>query len=255
MEWSTYLEHIGADAARLSHVARSGLEPDVPCCHGWTVRDLVGHLGMVYAHKVAVVDEGWDEYRKWRIEAPKDDLVDWFDETASDLLGMLSAHEPTESVWTFFAPDQTVGFWYRRIAHETLIHRIDGEQAHGSVSEIDRTLAADGVDEILTVMISESPSWATLELDDRFARLEIPGQAWTVQLGRWSGTSPNTDVEYTEVPALMLVDPGTSCRTVVTGTAEAMDRWLWGRGGLRDLAIQGDPADAAAIRAAAKEAT
>ena len=58
MEWTAYLEHITAEAARLSDMGKMGLEPPVPCCPGWVVGDLIGHVGGVYAQKAAIVDEG-----------------------------------------------------------------------------------------------------------------------------------------------------------------------------------------------------
>ena len=147
MEWATYLEHVRSDSARISEVALLGLDADVPCCPGWTVRDLVQHVGTVYTHKSMIIEEGWTERQDRPISPPNDGLIEWFDDSAAHLLDVLTAHEPSEPVWTWVEADQTVGFWYRRMAHETLIHRIDAEQAHGLVSEIDDELAIDGVDE------------------------------------------------------------------------------------------------------------
>jgi len=255
MEWATYLEHVRSDAARLSEVANLGLEPDVPCCPGWTVRDLVQHIGTVYTHKSMIVEEGWTERQDPATSPPDDDLVDWFDEAAEHLLDVLADHDPGEPVWTWFEADQTVGFWYRRMAHETLIHRIDVEQAHRLASEIDQELAADGVDEILNVMMSGAPSWATLELGERVARLEIPGRSWAVRLGSFSGVSPTTEITYADEPTLELVGPDAEFQTVVSGSAAALDRWLWGRVNLGELTIQGDRSLAAEVRAIAREAT
>jgi hypothetical protein len=39
------------------------------------------------------------------------------------------AHEPGEAVTTGFGPDQTVAFWIRRMAQETVIDRTDAELA------------------------------------------------------------------------------------------------------------------------------
>ena len=255
MDWATYLEHISADAARLSEMGRLALEPAVPCCPGWTVRDLIGHVGGVYAQKAAIVDEGRTDGQPDGVDAPDEDLVEWFDESAGHLIEVLSAHDPTEPIWTFYPPDQTVGFWYRRLAHESLIHRIDGEQAHGLASGIDQALASDGVDEVLTRVASGRPSWGTVELTDRVARLEVPGRSWTVKLGLLSGTSPRSGKDYVDMPVLEVVDSGELFRTVVSGSAEAMDCWLWGRTGLGDLTVQGDRSIAAAVRAVAKRST
>ena len=255
MEWATYLDHLRADAARLSEIARTGFDRKVPCCEGWTVRDLVTHVGNVYEGRAAIVDEGLTERPTMPPVEPSGDLMEWFDAASSDLVTVLSDHDPDEPVWTFYTPDQTVGFWYRRMAHESLIHRVDAEQAHGIPSEIDEVLAADGVDEMLTVMMSGGPEWGTLTLDDRAARLEIPSRAWTVRLGSFSGTSPGRGTVFTDSPALELVKPSQPFRTAISGSAEAMDLWLWGRRRLRHLTIEGDRSIAKAIRGVAAEVT
>lgn len=40
------------------------------------------------------------------------------------------------------------------MAHETAVHRVDAERAAGEASPIDATLAADGIDELLSVLLS-----------------------------------------------------------------------------------------------------
>ncbi|HEV2311090.1 MAG TPA: maleylpyruvate isomerase N-terminal domain-containing protein, partial [Acidimicrobiia bacterium] len=56
-----------------------------------------------------------------------------------------------EPAWTF-APPPTVGFWQRRQAHETAMHRVDAELASGAASPVEGDLAADGVDEWLHLL-------------------------------------------------------------------------------------------------------
>ena len=255
MEWTAYLEHITAEAARLSDMGKMGLEPPVPCCPGWVVGDLIGHVGGVYAQKAAIVDEGRTEGQPDRPDAPDDGLMEWFDESAGHLVETLASHDPAEPVWTFYPPDQTVGFWYRRLAHESLIHRIDGEQAHGLASAVDPALASDGVDEILTRIASGRPSWGSVELTDRVARFEVPGRSWTVKIGLLSGVSPRSGKDYVDMPVLEVVEPSELFKTVVSGSATAMDCWLWGRAGLGDLTVQGDRSIAIAVRSIAKRST
>ncbi|MCL1598072.1 MAG: maleylpyruvate isomerase family mycothiol-dependent enzyme [Actinomycetia bacterium] len=255
MDWTTYLSHIRADASRLSEIAGRGLDVEVPCCEGWTVRTVVEHVGDIYAEKAAVVDEGWTERQDRRLGMPGDPIVEWFDEAANRLLDVLSDHEPAETVWTWFDPDQTVGFWYRRLAHETLIHRIDVEQALGLPSIIDETLAADGIDEVLNVYVAGAPAWGSIALEDRSARLEVPGRSWSVRLGRFSGTSPRTGSNYMDLPALELVPGEASSHVEISGSAGDMDRWLWGRGSLDDLSVTGDRTITEAVRTVAEEST
>jgi len=255
MEWATYLKHVRSDAARIRELALLGLEDDVPCCPGWTIRDLVQHVGTVYTHKSMIIEEGWTERQDRPISSPDDGLIEWFDDSAAHLLKVLADRDPSEPVWTWFEADQTVGFWYRRMAHETLIHRIDAEQAHGLGSDIDEDLAADGVDEILNVMMSGAPPWAASQFGRRVARLEVPGRSWTIRLGSFSGISPNTGITYTDEPTLELVESDAEFQTVVSGSAAALDRWLWGRASLGALTIQGDRSLAAEVRSIAREAT
>ncbi len=255
MDWTAYLEHIRVDASRLSDVAGRGVDVGIPCCDGWTVRTVVAHVGDIYAEKAALVDEGWTERQDRRFGIPGEPVTEWFDASAAHLLDVFSHHDPEETVWTWFEPDQTVGFWYRRLAHETLIHRIDVEQAHGIPSIIDESLAADGVDEVLAVYISGAPQWGSIALEDRSARLEVPGRSWWVRLGRFSGRSPATGNTYTDLPALELVDGEASSHVEISGTAGDMDRWLWGRGSLDDLSVTGDRTIAEAVRTVAEEAT
>lgn len=255
MEWSAYLDHVRADTARLSEVGRLDLEATVPCCPGWTVSDLVKHLGTVYAHKSMVVEEGWTERQDRSISVPGGDLIEWFDRSVAHLLDVLARHDPSEPIWTWIEDDQTIGFWYRRMAHESLIHRIDAEQALGLHSDIDEDLAADGVDEILNVMMSGAPSWASCQFGGRVARLEVPGRSWTVRLGSFTGTSPSSGIHYVDEPTLEVVDPHAKFQAVISGSASLVDGWMWGRATTGDLTIQGDRSIVADVRAIAKEST
>lgn len=49
----------------------------------------------------------------------------------TELLAEFAAHSPDDPAGTWYGPDQSVGFWIRRMAHETAIHRIDAEIAAG----------------------------------------------------------------------------------------------------------------------------
>ena len=48
-----------------------------------------------------------------------------------ELMAEFSQRAPTDPTPTWYDPDQTVAFWIRRMAQETVIHRIDAEQAAG----------------------------------------------------------------------------------------------------------------------------
>ncbi len=255
MEWERYLDHLKFDSALVLEAARRGLEPDVPCCEGWTVRDLVGHLGEVQRHKELIVRERLQAPPDERIAIPDDGLTDWFAEGAAMLADTLAATDPATPVWTWHDPDQTAGFWYRRMAQEALIHRVDAEQSWGDVSPVDVELAADGVDEIISVMMTGLPTWASFAGAGNLVCVSIPGRSWSLEEGRFSGTSPNTGNTYTDLLTFELSDPSAGITTSISGDPVAMDLWLWGRGPVEALTVDGDPGLAATLREAAKDAT
>jgi len=255
MDWDTYLGHIRSNSALVAEAARRGLEPDVPCCEGWTVLDLVGHLGEVQRQKELIVRERLQSPPKKVIPIPESDLVDWFEEGSAMLLDTLSAADPAEPVWTWHDPEQTVGFWYRRMAQEALIHRVDAEQSHGEVSPVDEELAADGVDEILKVMLTPIPGWGSFDGVGKMVCLSVPGRSWSLEEGRFSGASPVSGNTYEDLLAFAFAPANADIDTSISGGAIPMDLWLWGRGPLEDLTVDGDHDLAATLRQAAKEDT
>ena len=46
-----------------------------------------------------------------------------------ELIAEFGARQPTDPTPTWYDPDQTVAFWIRRMAQETVIHRMDAELA------------------------------------------------------------------------------------------------------------------------------
>jgi len=87
------------------------------------------------------------------VPAPDDGReIDYAREAFDHVVGALESADPTATVWTW-AGDGTVGFYVRRIHQETLVHRIDAEQAAGIDVVIDPADAADGVDELVRVLL------------------------------------------------------------------------------------------------------
>lgn len=254
MDWATYLEHIRSNSALVAQAARRGLEPDVPCCEGWTVRDLVGHLGEVQRHKELILRDRLVEPPEEQSGFPESGLIEWFEEGSAMLLEALTAADPATQVWTWHDPDQTAGFWYRRMAQESLIHRVDAEQSHGVVSPIDEDLAADGVDELISVMLTDIPQWGSIDRKGNFLSVSVPGRSWGLEEARFSGTSPDTGNTYTDLLAFGVAEPSAS-GTTVSGGAVPMDLWLWGRSPIEDLMVDGDPVLVELLRQAAKEET
>ena len=158
MEPTAYLHAIRGDAAALADAGEAaGPEARVPSCPEWTVADLLGHIGTVHRWATANCDRPPDaEYLRSTqagIEIP-DDLTArpaWVRTGAEALLDALASHPADAPCWTW-APPHTVGFWQRRMAHETAMHRVDAQLAVGAAEPIEPALAADGIDEWLAIV-------------------------------------------------------------------------------------------------------
>ena len=83
------------------------------------------------------------------------------DRAYAELVQEFSQRNPEDASETFYEPDQSVGFWVRRMGLETVIHRIDAELAVGApVAPIGDDLAVDGIDELLKVFVAyDAEKW------------------------------------------------------------------------------------------------
>ncbi|WP_193609959.1 maleylpyruvate isomerase family mycothiol-dependent enzyme [Nocardioides lijunqiniae] len=260
LEFPEYLEHLRRDSARFRDVL-AGCDPAarVPACPDWDASDLLWHLagvqrfwaGRIRARPAAPTDADFAEQPAR--PTSYDALLTYFDEHSADLVAQLAATDPAEPAWSW-APEQTVGFTFRRQAHEALIHRLDAEQAAGQVTALHPALAADGVAELLDVMYGgEAPAWGRTDLGDALVRVEMTdvGESLFVRPGTFHGTDPESGKVH-DGPHLMLVEPGEAA-ALVRGRAADLDAWLWKRRGADGIEVSGDRAAYDAMVAAVSE--
>src|SRR5947209_1967828 len=129
MEIERFRACLEADFRRVTELTeRADLSVDVPTCPGWTMSDLVQHLGGVYLHKADCIRLGVEP--PWPPEGlssqPPDELLE---RSYRALTAEFDAHRPGDHAASWYVLDQSVGFWIRRMAHETVIHRVDAELA------------------------------------------------------------------------------------------------------------------------------
>jgi uncharacterized protein (TIGR03083 family) len=243
MEFSRFLGCLATDAARLRAVAAADLTAAVPTCPGWTIADLTRHVGQVYRHKALGMRQG-SEPEDWPPKELADsEPLDLFDRAYADLVAEFAARRPQDVTGTWYGPDQTVGFWIRRMAQETVIHRIDAELATGQqLAPVPADLAIDGIDELLTVFVAFGvTAWAEYFTDvlagspGRTFDLRTDGAAWHVRTGPGTFTVQDGD--------------GTGPADVtVSGPPTALLRWVWNRDSAGEppgVTVNG-PADAVA---------
>lgn len=144
-----YLRVLPRDCARIGElVAAQPLDAAVPGCPCWSVADLLRHLGAVQRWATANVTGVPGERRA----VPDDELAGWFTEGATVLQTALDDADPSGVCPGFDKVEATPGFWVRRMAHETLMHRLDVEDALGLAGEpLTAGQADDGIDEVLHV--------------------------------------------------------------------------------------------------------
>ena len=158
MERDDYLAHLAHDGGRMAELARGDLDAPVPTCPEWTLEDLLEHTGQVHRWQTEAcrVDAGQfpDPATFARPRGDDQSVADWFQEGVDAAVATMTAVAPGEPRWTWAKPDggDTSDWYFRRIAQETLVHRIDAElAAGGEVSDVDATLAADGIAEMFEV--------------------------------------------------------------------------------------------------------
>ncbi len=254
LSFAGYLDHIGTESARFRAVL-GACDPAarVPACPDWDAADLLWHLTEVqWFWSQVVADRPAGPEALVHPERPESygDLLAAFDEASAGLVGALRSADPAQTAWSW-APEQTVGFTFRRQAHEALMHRLDAEQAAGEVTPLDPVLAADGVEECLAVMYGGAPPWGRFTPGAGLVRVDLSDvdvSLW-VELGRFTGTEPDSGVERDEADLAVVGDPGVEPDVVVRGTAEAVNAWLWDRGPASSVELSGAPAPLAHLTA------
>jgi len=230
MDAATYLDAIRTNADVLVDAAeKSGLDARVPPCPEWNVGDLLGHIGRV--HRWAAgnatrkpTDDFWPGNE---IEIPEPEArPTWVRQGVGELVAALD-RAPDSPAWTWIPP-ATVGFWQRRQAHETAMHRVDAEAAAGTAHPIDGELAADGIDEWLGLVGKTrrgAPPAGTGETM-HFHCTDVTGE-WLVHL-----TPDGIDVRREHAKG----------DVAARGTASDLLCWLQGRGPMDRLEVFGDEA-------------
>ncbi|WP_343034479.1 maleylpyruvate isomerase N-terminal domain-containing protein [Streptomyces sp. 769] len=153
MSYDRHCAEIVAQSALLrTRLDGADLSAPVPTCPGWTLAQLVRHLGGAHRWAETII-------RTRAADPVPDDLVDdvsghpdvdaatlgaWLTDGAEQLADALRAAGPDAPVWTV-APGGTPAFWARRMTHETVVHRADATfvaaQAPGGPAGADRPFA------------------------------------------------------------------------------------------------------------------
>lgn len=244
------------EADRLAQVlSDTSATARVPTCPDWNAEDLLWHLTEVHLiwsgilHHHALSDDQAEEVEE-SLPARPDTLTDLLklrEEATATLVEELSTHDDDQPRWTWFPPEQTVGFTRRMQTYEATMHRIDAELTAGLTAEpLTAEVATGAVEHCVDVMWwGGMPAWAHYT---PAAVIQLhatdTGDHWLVEAGRWGGIGPQSGQSFDE-PRAVRATSG-SAAAVFSGQSHQLALWAWGRGG--ELAITGDPEAITAMR-------
>jgi uncharacterized protein (TIGR03083 family) len=232
LAYANLLDVLEVEGERLA-TSTIGSDPEsqVPHLPGMRLGEVVRHVGSVYRMVVSWLRDGRRPTRWQRAPGEDQSLVDYLRAGLLEVVTELARHDPLEAAPTWWPKHQNYGFWYRRLAHETTVHRHDVQMsgAAATVGGIPPEMALDGVDEILSL-------WFTHRLgvlgvsDVRPGRVAIHtgGRRWIAQTTA-TGTSAWRAEGDEQVDAIVSSDPA------------GMYLWLWGRRPGAHVLEAGDP--------------
>jgi len=233
VDHSSLIAAVRIEAAALVFALEGGEMDDVvPTCEGWEVRDLAVHVGQFCGSWRGVLAEGTGHTTPPLPDPPDDGaLVPWVTDACAGLVDQLDSTPPATPVKTWFGADRSAGFVARRSAHELAVHRYDAQAARGICAPITTELAADGIDEVLDVLVAirETPAPGS----DRVLSLRSSelGTEWAVTLGQ-----DRVEVERrTQDQA-----PAAGSHLIVSGTTSDLELTLYHRPTLSPVDVHGD---------------
>ena len=235
MDHSSLVAAVRTEAGGLTFaVEAGGMEDVVPTCAGWEVRDLAVHVGEFCGFWSHVLCEGAGRPKPAFPDPPTDhddELVPWVADACAMLITELEATPASTPVWTWFDSDHTAGFVARRCAHELAVHRYDAQSSRGICTPVPAELAADGIDEVLDVLVlarQQSAPGSGRVLSLRSTDL---GAEWLVTLGH-----DRVEVERRTQDE----PPREDTDLVVSGTVSDVELTLYHRPTLSPVDVHGD---------------
>jgi uncharacterized protein (TIGR03083 family) len=246
-----YVAEIEASTAGLAEIlAEHDQNLPIPTCPEWTLRQLVTHVGRAHRWAAEITRTRSDAFIPFR-EVPDGKLPDdraeqraWLRAGAARIVDAVR-EAGSDLVWSFTGP-VPAGFWLRRMAHETLVHRADAQLAAGAEPEpaIEAEVAADAIDERLMLLTGGLatadertkvlPAGAGLHIhatDDGLGgrgewMIRHDAGGLTVETGHGQGDAALTGPAASLLLVLMRRRPVSDPAVTVYGDSAVVDGWL-----------------------------
>ena len=242
IEVARYVDAMLDEGERFASAAEAGpLAIPIDACPGWTMRELVEHVGLVHLWAAANIAfpssswisvDGFDDLRAYWpafcAGVPDDsELVEWYRSTLRHLVDVIESTPEDHRCLTFLPASSPIVMWARRQAFEIAVHRYDAESARSITSSFDPSFAADLLDELLVGFAPKMRSAATDR--DRVIRIELDDAP-----SRYTVTMSSTGVTTTAEA------PDTDVHLVVRGSAADVALLLWNRPAGPTVRYEGD---------------
>ena len=217
----------------------------VPSCPEWTTTDLVHHLGSIYTWVATVLNAGSTTPPPRRSQ-PEGlpagaAAIEWWQQQYDQLIVLLEGLDVEAPAWNWAPQPKKAGFWHRRMAHETAVHRWDAQMAIASVEPIEAKLAADGISEVLDTWLPAGRRRAPQSRQGVVQLVAVDAaQEWYLRL-RGEG------VALLDTDTLLDVHDH-HARVHVSGTASDLLLALYGRIGFDVLDVAGEATLLGALR-------
>jgi uncharacterized protein (TIGR03083 family) len=249
IDYGRMLDVIGIEGELLLSTAVSALPhaagAEVPGCPDLTLEKTLRHVGSVHRVTRLWVRDG-RRPEQWQRSPSDGDVVGFVRTGLAELLAELERHDPAEACDTWWPADRTHGFWRRRMAHETTVHRVDVQAAAGGpVDAIDPEVALDGIDELLFLWFGHrlgelgmsSPQQGVVALsaaERRWLAISQPGRSTARRVDEAEARSADA---------------------TVSGDPMQVYLWSWGRLPDQSVRISGDLEAVARLWAVLRPAT
>ncbi|MCU1681206.1 MAG: hypothetical protein JWQ81_1945 [Amycolatopsis sp.] len=230
-----YLSLLEGLTSRFQHTLRTAeLDSPVVSCGDWRLRDLGAHLGDIHRWAARIVITGERPEQAFASD-PGPGVADWYADSAAELIEAFRGADPAAPCWHFGGGGKDKAFWFRRQVQETAMHLFDASLAAGAPVRFAPVVAADGVDEVLTVLLPKVQRWHAAPPLPKplLVRTVDTGHAWLVRPA--DGDGP---------PLASTVADGENAETSVEAYAEDLLLFMWKRrpAGESGLKTTGEPA-------------
>lgn len=232
-------------AFRTAVAAAPSLDAPVPTCPGWTLFDLVKHLGGGDRFWAAIVGAGPADgppaeaaAARAALEVPqeREALLAWLAASTQLLLNALREAGPESGCWTWWPTSQspqTAGGVARHRVQETAVHTYDVQFAEGAPQPLPVEVALDGVEEFLFTVCATQSAWPHEPTAFDFHAAE--GRSWRL-------TVDGDGARVTRIPAPTAAtgEDSDAAGASVHGTASELVLYLYDRIQAESLQVDGD---------------